>query len=109
MLLASLPLAQNAFGDWLKNNTWVFIPVAFLVLVGIFISVVFFSFFRLWVQCFFTGTNIGMFELIRMKLRGVDFNMVVRQTIALVKAGVKIGTNDLESHYLARGNVPKTV
>jgi uncharacterized protein YqfA (UPF0365 family) len=34
--------------------------------------------------------------------------MIVRQKIALVQAGVKVTTPDLESHYLARGNVPKT-
>src|SRR5256886_13882997 len=34
-------------------------------------------------------------------------NAMVRQKIPLVQAGVKVGTNDLEAHYLARGNVPK--
>src|SRR6187397_896486 len=34
--------------------------------------------------------------------------MIVVQKIALVQAGVKVTTEDLESHYLARGNVPKT-
>src|SRR5919199_1470124 len=34
--------------------------------------------------------------------------MIVRQKIALVQAGVKVNTEDLEAHYLARGNVPKT-
>src|SRR5947207_5126232 len=34
--------------------------------------------------------------------------MFVRQKIALVQAGVKVNTEDLEAHYLARGNVPKT-
>src|SRR5437660_2690591 len=42
-----------------------------------------------------------------MKFRKVDYAMLVRQKIALVQAGVKIGTNDLEAHYLARGNVPR--
>ena len=42
-----------------------------------------------------------------MKFRKVDYAMLVRQKIALVQAGVKVGTNDLEAHYLARGNVPK--
>ena len=43
-----------------------------------------------------------------MKLRNVDYAMIVRQKIALVQAGVKVTTQDLEAHYLARGNVPKT-
>src|SRR5207244_5893790 len=46
--------------------------------------------------------------LVGRKPRNVDYAMIVRQTIALVQAGVKIATEDLEAHYLARGNVPKT-
>jgi uncharacterized protein YqfA (UPF0365 family) len=34
--------------------------------------------------------------------------MIVRQKIALVQAGVKIDTRDMEAHFLSRGNVPKT-
>jgi uncharacterized protein YqfA (UPF0365 family) len=33
--------------------------------------------------------------------------MIVRQKIALVQAGVKVSTQELEAHFLARGNVPK--
>src|SRR5919199_6529408 len=34
--------------------------------------------------------------------------MIVRQKIALVQAGVRVNTEDMEAHFLARGNVPKT-
>jgi uncharacterized protein YqfA (UPF0365 family) len=34
--------------------------------------------------------------------------MIVQQKIALVQAGIRADTRDLEAHYLARGNVPKT-
>src|SRR5436309_3047491 len=42
-----------------------------------------------------------------MKFRKVDYQMIVRQKIALVQAGVKVENRELEAHYLARGNVPK--
>jgi uncharacterized protein YqfA (UPF0365 family) len=42
-----------------------------------------------------------------MKLANVDYAMIIRQKIALVKAGVKITNNELQQHYLSRGNVPK--
>ncbi len=54
-----------------------------------------------------TGARVGFFDLVAMKFRKVDYAMLVRQKIALVQAGVKVGTNDLEAHYLARGNVPR--
>src|SRR5438477_5112537 len=78
------------------------------VLVFLIFLFIFFSFIRLWIQSLLTGANISIFNLIGMKLRNVDYGMIVRQKIALVQAGVKVTTEDLESHYLARGNVPKT-
>jgi uncharacterized protein YqfA (UPF0365 family) len=86
---------------------WLVVGVI-VVLVAIFFLVVFFSFVRLWIQSLLTGARISIWDLVGMKLRNVDFGMIVRQKIALVQAGVKISTQDLESHYLTRGNVPKT-
>ena len=42
-----------------------------------------------------------------MKLRNVDYAMIVRQKIALVQANVMVATSELEAHFLSRGNVPK--
>src|SRR5262249_47245761 len=69
--------------------------------------IVFFSFLRLWIQCLLTGAKIGILDLVGMKLRNVDYAMIVRQKIALVQAGVKVSTQEMEAHFLARGNVPK--
>src|SRR5262245_30551635 len=91
----------------LGNNGWMLVAGGVLLLIGIFFLVVFFSFVRLWIQCFLTGAKISIWDLIGMKLRNVDYPMIVRQKIALVQAGVRVSTQDLEAHYLARGNVPK--
>ncbi|MBM4068697.1 MAG: UPF0365 family protein [Planctomycetes bacterium] len=96
--------AANIFEG--KEVLW--IGGAILLLVFMFFLVVFLSFLRLWIQCFLTGARISIWDLIGMKLRNVDYPMIVRQKIALVQAGVKVATQDLEAHYLARGNVPKT-
>lgn len=89
--------------DWI----WVVGGIILLFIGGIGL-LVFFSFIRLWVQSLLTGAEISIFNLIGMKLRNVDYGMIVRQKIALVQAGVRCSTEDLEAHYLARGNVPKT-
>ncbi len=81
---------------------------AVLLLFFIFFMVIFLSFLRLWIQCFLTRAQIGIWDLIGMKLRNVDYVMIVKQKIALVQAGVKVSTQEMEAHYLARGNVPKT-
>jgi uncharacterized protein YqfA (UPF0365 family) len=82
-----------------------------LALIGVLvfglILLVFFSFVNLWLQAFLTGARVGFFDLVAMKFRKVDYAMLVRQKIALVQAGVKVGNDELEAHYLARGNVPK--
>ncbi|MCX7665953.1 MAG: flotillin-like protein FloA [Gemmataceae bacterium] len=91
-----------------EGKVWILVVAGIALLIGIFMLVVFFSFVRLYVQSLLTGAKIGIFDLVGMKLRNVDYSMIVRQKIALVQAGVRITTEDLESHFLARGNVPKT-
>ena len=93
--------------EWLKNN-WMLILGGVLVLLFLFFLIIFMSFLRLWIQCFLTSAKIGIWDLIGMKLRNVDYGMIVRQKISLVQAGVKVSTQELEAHYLSRGNVPKT-
>src|SRR6266436_643099 len=99
--------AQTA-GDWFMEHKWMLIIGGILLIFVIFFLVIFFSFLRLWIQCFLTGAKISIWDLIGMKLRNVDYSMIVRQKIALVQAGVKMSTQEMEAHYLSRGNVPKT-
>jgi uncharacterized protein YqfA (UPF0365 family) len=84
------------------------VALAILVLVGVIVLVIFFKFIGLFVQCWLTGAQVSILDLLWMKLRNVDYGMIVRQKIALVQANVKIATQELEAHYLSRGNVPKT-
>jgi len=65
------------------------------------------QFFRLWLQAFMSNADVGILDLIGMRLRKVDATTVVLCKIQLVKSGLhEISTNDLESHYLAGGRVP---
>src|SRR6516165_2485430 len=94
--------------SWWEGKEVLIVLGAVLLLFGIFFLVIFFSFLRLWIQCFLTGARISIWDLIGMKLRNVDYAMIVRQKIALVQAGVRVSTGEMEAHYLSRGNVPKT-
>src|SRR5579871_2818543 len=106
-LLAQLDKQGKKDVPWVIENIWWIVGIILLVFAFIFL-LIFFSFLRLWIQCFLTGARISIWDLIGMKLRNVDYSMIVRQKIALVQAGVKMGTQEMEAHYLARGNVPKT-
>src|SRR5262245_27998291 len=78
---------------------WILIGIGLIVLL-VFL-VIFFSFIRLWIQSFLTGAKVGLVDMIRMKLCGVDYGKVVRWKIALVQAGAKVTTQEMESLYLS--------
>ncbi len=100
------------FADWtdfLKDGRlWLAgIGIIIVVLAVIFLFV-FLGFLNLWIQCVLTRADISIWGLLWMKLRKVNFEMIVKEKIALVQAGVKVATAELEAHYLSGGNVPKT-
>src|SRR5579872_1214947 len=95
-----------------QSELLAWIPVILIglgLLVGVIALLIFFNFFQLWIQSFLTGARIGMVDMVRMKLCKVDYNMIVRQKIALVQAGVKVSTQEMEAHVLSRGNVQRVV
>src|SRR6516162_4399376 len=100
-------LFADPFTDLLGGSAVFVIICGVVVLVAIFALVIFFSFLRLWIQCLLTGARISIWDLVGMKLRNVDYAMIVRQKIALVQAGVKVSTQEMEAHYLSRGDVKK--
>ena len=103
--MRSLLLAAD--GQFKIGEQWWLIVAGIALLVGIFMLVIFFSFIRLWIQSLLTGAKISIVDMIGMKLRNVDYPMIVRQKIALVQAGIKVATQEMEAHVLSRGNVPK--
>ncbi len=109
LLAADPPKAVDPAKTPAINMDIVFIVLAAIgALIFLIFLFIFFSFIRLWIQCLLTGANIGIGSLLGMKLRKVNYEMIVTQKIALVQAGVKVTTGDLESHFLTRGNVPRT-
>jgi uncharacterized protein YqfA (UPF0365 family) len=98
------------FADDLINflsEKWPILLAVVLLIVGLIFVLIFFSFLRLWIQCLLAGARIGIVDMVRMKLLNVDYSMIVRQKIALVQAGIKMATQEMEAHVLSRGNVPK--
>ena len=82
--------------------------VGLLLVFGLFIVMV--NFGRLYIMAWFAGVRVGIFELIGMWMRGVNASAIVNTKIQAWKAGLtEITTEDLETHYLARGRVPNVV
>ncbi|KXZ18453.1 hypothetical protein AXI59_10380 [Bacillus nakamurai] len=82
-----------------------------LVAAAIIVLAVFFTFVpvMLWISALAAGVKISIFTLIGMRLRRVIPNRVVNPLIKAHKAGIAASTNQLESHYLAGGNVDRVV
>lgn len=80
-----------------------------IVLLMVFIGIIFLSFFfwivpvRLWITAIAAGVQVGIFNLIGMRLRRVDPNVIILSSINMHKSGLKVTTDDLEAHYLAWG------
>jgi uncharacterized protein YqfA (UPF0365 family) len=82
------------------------IIVVALIFLGILLS---FVPVMLWVSALAAGVRISIFTLVGMRLRRVTPSRVVNPLIKAHKAGLNVTTNQLESHYLAGGNVDRVV
>ena len=64
---------------------------------------------NLWITAIFSNVKVGLFELVFMRIRKVPPRVVVDSLITATKAGLQISSNELETHYLAGGNVPNVI
>ena len=63
----------------------------------------------LWISAIAAGVNVGIFNLIGMRLRRVPASQIVLPLIKANKAGLDVNVNQLEAHYLAGGNVDRVI
>lgn len=85
-----------------------YVVVLFVIILGL---TIFLSFvpIGLWISSLAAGVNIGIFNLVGMRLRRVIPSRIVNPLIKARKAGLSVGVNQLEAHYLAGGNVDRVV
>lgn len=78
---------------------------------GLIVLSIFFTFVpvMLWISALAAGVRVSIFTLVGMRLRRVIPNRVVNPLIKAHKAGLDATINQLESHYLAGGNVDRVV
>jgi uncharacterized protein YqfA (UPF0365 family) len=100
MTLATLTtLAQASQG--IGIGLWVLIGLA--VLVGLLFLIMFGPLFGLWLQALAAHAGVGIFQMIGMKLRKVNPQVIVLSRIQAIQAGLEVQTEWLEGHYLAGG------
>ncbi|TFE68576.1 hypothetical protein A7Q09_06725 [Methylacidiphilum sp. Yel] len=85
------------------------ILIVFLLIVLLIVAAILFNFIGLWIKAMITGAAVSLLNLVAMRLRGIPPSLIVNTRITAVRSGLSISTAQLESHYLAGGNVEHVV
>lgn len=80
----------------------------FISIIGFFLFMYFVP-VGLWVTAIFSGVRVTIGQLIGMRLRKIPPSIIVNSLITATKAGISLTPADLETHYLAGGNVPNVI
>ncbi|MEJ6979838.1 flotillin-like protein FloA [Pedobacter sp. P351] len=64
---------------------------------------------NLWFTAQLSGVRVSLLNLFLMRLRKVSPSLVVSAMITSTKAGLNLTSNDIETHYLAGGNVNSVI
>ncbi len=87
------------------------LSMVILPIVAIVLLIIFFYFVPvgLWFSATISGVRISLLQLMLMRWRKVPPGVIVTSMIEGTKAGLELNPNELESHYLAGGNVPNVI
>lgn len=80
------------------------ILIFFLALVA-FIAFLYYFPLGLWIRTIAAGVPLGIISLVRMRLIGIPPGVIVTNFVRARKAGLSLTIDQLQSHYLAGGNV----
>lgn len=87
-------------------------PSLIAIVVGAVIALfIFFHYLpvNLWFTAQLSGVRVSLLNLLLMRLRKVSPSLVVNSMIISTKAGLNITSNEIETHYLAGGNVSRVI
>ena len=87
-------------------------PSLIAIVVGAIIALFIFFYFlpvNLWFTAQLSGVRVSLLNLLLMRLRKVSPSLVVNSMIISTKAGLNITSNEIETHYLAGGNVSRVI
>ena len=86
-------------------SLFVFLIVLLVLAILVFFFIVLVKFFGLWLRALVSGASVGLGRLVGMWIRKVNSRLIVESRILLVKGGIPIHTDLLETHYLTGGDV----
>ena len=80
------------------------IAIAFVVVIAFFLFLYYFP-LGLWIRTIAAGVPLSISALIRMRLIGIQPGVIVTNLVRARKAGLDLTIDQMQSHYLAGGNV----
>jgi uncharacterized protein YqfA (UPF0365 family) len=86
--------------------------IAFLVIaviVALVLLAMVSQFVGLYIRSYVSGASVGFIELMGMRVRKVNSLSIVNSRIQAHRAGIHVSTAEMESHYLAGGNVQRVI
>ena len=88
---------------------FLYIFYSLLGLAALIVGLSFIGAFKLWLQAIVSSAPVSLVSIVLMPLRKINASLVVNNYIFAKKAGLSIPVNDLETHFLAQGNVTRVV
>lgn len=87
------------------------VPFLLILFLGVVLFFMFLYFVPvgLWITALFAGVKVSIGELIGMRIRKVPPGIIVNSLITATKAGLAVTTRELETHFLAGGDVPNVI
>lgn len=83
-----------------------FLPIIIIVALLVLLN---FVPIGLWISALSSGVQVGIINLIGMRLRRVPPAKIILPLIKAVKAGLDVSADKLEAHFLAGGNVDRVI
>jgi len=89
-------------------------PIALVIALGVAVVIGLYILFYfipvgLWFSALLSGVRINLIQLVLMRWRKVPPSIIVKALINATKAGLVLGRDELEAHFLAGGNVINVV
>ncbi|MEO9170678.1 MAG: flotillin-like protein FloA [Candidatus Baltobacteraceae bacterium] len=81
------------------------VAVIFFVAVILFFTFLYYFPIGMWIRTVAAGVPLGIISLVRMRLIGIPPSIIVTNYVRGRKAGIALTVDQLQSHYLAGGNV----
>src|SRR6202023_1542592 len=85
------------------------VGIAVLAVFGFVFAIVLFNFFGIWLRARIANAPVGMGKTCGMRLHHAPVGLLAYNRITALQAGIDVGSDPLEAHYLAGGVLTQVI